>query len=281
MKPYFLFDAIIQSDKASSFITSAKALIALLKIDAIPFKGSKSDLGSEMIGLDRTRFYLRNAYNISLASIEQRDILCVENSSFNSLVMTKEALLNDFSLKNEIEEKLKKENIVLNLEANIYKLEEVLLEEIGLTNLEAMIKHPFDKFNVALFFGTSACRTKKHTDINHTATLLDMVKVKRIKYASAYESDGFEVFEASTLLAKQLASKVMLDMFDNAADFVLATDARSFAMFDFHQEALEKVAQRDIELSVLTLSQVLLLAFGIVDKKKIGLDSHKIDATLV
>lgn len=111
--------------------------------------------------------------------------------------------------------------------------------------------------------------------------LLDLVGAKRIAYASAYESDGFEVLDISTPLAYNLASKAMLDMFDNAADFVVVSDARSLVMFDFYQKALEKSVQREIELSVLSLAQVLLLAFGIVDKKSIGLDQHKIPATLI
>lgn len=281
MKKYFLFDKIIQSDKTSSFATAAKTLIALLEIDAIPFKDAKADVGSEMLGLDKMKFYERNAYTLSLASIEQRDILCFENSSFTSLWMTKEALLNDEDLKNIIAQRLSKSNIVLNLSSNILTLETVLEEEIGFGKLKTMVKHPFAKFSVALFLGTSTCRAKKHTDTALSETLLDLVGAKRIAYASAYESDGFEVLDISTPLAYGLASKAMLDMFDNAADFVVVTDARSLVMFDFYQKALEKNAQREIELSVLSLAQVLLLAFGVVDKKSLGLDQHKVPATLI
>lgn len=281
MKQYFLFDKLIQSDKTSSFATAAKTLVEILKIDAIPFKDAKADIGSEMLGCDKIKFYERNAYNLSLASMEQRDILCFENSSFTSLWMTKEALLNDDDLKNLIVQRLSKNNIVLNLTSNIVTLEEVIQEEIGFKQLETLIKHPFNKFNVALFLGTSTCRAKKHSDTALSGTLLDLVGAKRIAYASAYESDGFEVLDISTPLAYNLASKAMLDMFDNAADFVVVSDARSLVMFDFYQKALEKSAQREIELSVLSLAQVLLLAFGIVDKKSIGLDQHKIPATLI
>lgn len=281
MKQYFLFDKLIQSDKTSSFATAAKTLVELLKIDAIPFKDAKADIGSEMLSLDKMKFYERNAYTLSLASMEQRDILCFENSSFTSLCMTKEALLNDEDLKNLIAQKLSKNNIVLNLTTNIVTLEAVLQEDIGFKQLETMIKNPFNKFNVALFLGTSTCRAKKHSDTALSGTLLDLLGAKRIAYASAYESDGFEVLDVSTTLSYGLASKAMLDMFDNAADFIVVTDARSLVMFDFYQKALEKSVQREIELSVLSLAQVLLLAFGIVDKKSLGLDQHKISATLI
>jgi len=281
MKKYFLFDKLIQSDKTISFATAAKTLVTLLKIDAIPFKDAKADIGSEMLGLDKMKFYERNAYNLSLASREQRDILCFENSSFTSLWMTKEALLNDDDLKNLIAQRLSKDNIVLNLTSNIVTLEAVIQEEIGFKQLETLIKHPFNKFNVALFLGTSTCRAKKHSDTALSGTLLDLIGAKRIAYTSAYESDGFEVLDISTPLAYGLAAKTMLDIFDNAADFIVVTDARSLIMFDFYQKTLEKSVHREIELSVLSLAQVLLLAFGIVDKKSLGLDQHKVPATLI
>ena len=281
MKKYFLFDALIQSDKTSSFATAAKTLVELLKIDAISFKDAKADIGSEMLGVDKMKFYERNAHNLSLASREQRDILCFENSSFTSLWITKEALLNDDDLRNLIAQRLSKNNIVLNFSSNIVTLETVIQEEIGFKQLEALIKHPFHKFNVALFLGTSTCRAKKYTDTTLSGTLLDLIGAKRISYESAYESDGFEVLDISAPLSYALAAKTMLDMFDNAADFIVVTDARSLVMFDFHQKALEKSVQREIELSILSLAQVLLLAFGIVDKKSLGLNQHKIPATLI
>lgn len=281
MQQYFIFDTLIQNDKTTSFTIASRSLTELLGIDAIPFKGAKIDVGSEVLGLDKMKFYRRNAYNISLASMEKRDIICTENSAFTSFAMTKDALLNDFGLRNDIEELLKKDDMILNLEAKIYKLEEVLINDIGIEKLTQMVQNPFDKFQLALFFGTSGCKTKKYTNIDFTTTLLDIIKAKRIKYDSAYDSDGFEVLQASPLLAKQLAARTMLDMFDNAADFVLVNDARSFVMFDAYQKELERTAQREIGLSVLTLPQLLLLAFGVTDKKRLGINNHKVAVTLI
>lgn len=281
MKNYFLFDTLIQREKTAPMIVAARKLIELLNIDAPSFKGAKADLGSEYMGLDRLKFLEHYAYNLTLAAEQKRDIICFEQSSLVSHAQTKEILQNDANLKFEIAERLGKHNLSLNLEVNVISLEQLLLEEMGAEKLTVLLKHPFDKFQTALFFGSNACRAKKYRKEELLTQLLDLIKLKRVKHESTYESDGFEVYDASPLLAKKLAAKAMLDMFDNAADFVLVSDARSFIMFDFYQKELEKIAGREIRLSVLSLAELLLLAFGETTKKVIGLDQHKVAITLI
>lgn len=281
MKNYFLFDILIQREKTAPMIVAARKLIELLNIDAPSFKGAKADLGSEFMGLDRLKFLEHYAYNLTLAANEKRDILCFEQSSLICHAHTKEILLNDANLKFEIAERLQKHNISLNLDVNVISLEQLLLEEVGAEKLASLLKNPFGNFQTALFLGSNACRAKKYRKEDLLIQLLDLIKLKQIKHESTYESDGFEVYDASPLLAKKLGAKAMLDMFDNAADFVLVSDARSFIMFDFYQKELEKVSGRDLGLSILSLAELLLLAFGETNKKVIGLDQHKVAITLI
>ena len=96
-----------------------------------------------------------------------------------------------------------------------------------------------------------------------------------------FESDGYEILEVQPTYAKTLASSILLDLFDNAADFVVVCDARSFIMFDTYQKECEKIAGRDINLTVLTLPQLLLMALGETNKTKLGLNAHKVPATLI
>ena len=281
MKNYFLFESLIEREKTAPMITAARKLIELLGIDAPSFKGAKNDLGSEFMGLDRLKFLEHYAYNLTLAATEKRDIVCIEQSSFICHAHTKEMLLNDANLKFEIAQRLEKHNVSLNLEVNVLSLEQLLLEEVGVEKLASLVKNPFTNFQAALFLGSNACRAKKYRKEALLLQLLDLIKLKRVKHESTYESDGFEVYSASPLLAKKLASKAMLDMFDNAADFVLTSDARSFILFDFYQKELEKTAGREIGLSVLSLAELLLLAFGETNKKSIGLEQHKVAITLI
>lgn len=281
MKNYFLFDTLIQREKTAPMITAARKLIELLGIDAPSFKGAKADLGSEFMGLDKLKFLEHYAYNLTLAADQKRDILCFEQSSFISHAQTKDILINDANLKFEIAGRLEKHNLSLNLDVQVISLEQLLLEEMDTEKLTSLVKHPFGNFQAALFFGSNACRARKYRKEELVTRLLDSVQLKCVKHESSHESDGFEVYDASSSLAKKLAAKAMLDMFDNAADFVLVCDARSFIMFDFYQKELEKISGREIGLSVLSHAELLLLAFGETSKKAIGLDQHKVAISLI
>lgn len=281
MKRYFLFDAIIHNDKAPSIAIAARSLLDFLQCDVPSFKGAKSDIGSEILALNKIKFLERNAYNLSLAAKQEGSIVCCETSAFISLQLTKEMLSNDAALRDLISVMLFKSGLELNFQTEVLTLETYLMNEVGMEKLSSLIKHPFGNFNIAHFLGTSSCQARKFTDMSLTCKMLEMLGAKNVSFERRYESDGFEVLDVNETLAKQFASITMLDMFDNAADIVLVDDARSFIIFDFYQKALEKTASREIELSVLSLAQLLLLAFGVTDKAQVGLDKHKVKVTLV
>ncbi len=281
MKRYFLYDTVIQNEKAPSFGIAARTLCDFLKLEIHSLKGAKADIGSEMMALNRVKFVEYNAYTLALATKEGANIVCAENSAFISLQLTREALLSDASLRENVVEMLAKKGLELDLGTEILRLETFLVQSLGLEKLSTLVKHPFSAFSVAHFSGTSLCQARKFTDMSLTRSLIELTKAKCISFTHSYESDGFEVYDVSASLAKHLASTAMLDMFDNAADFIVVEDARSLIMFDFYQKECEKIANREIGLSVLTLPQMLLLAFGVVDKAKLGLDKHKVAVTLI
>jgi len=281
MKRYFLYDTVIQSDKTPSFGIAARALIDFLKLSVPSLKGAKADLGSEIMALDTIKFIERNAYTLSLAAREKGAIVCCESSAFISLQLTKEVLSNDAVIRDSIALKLSHDGMELDFQTEVVRLETFLMTEVGIEKLSSLVKHSFSNFNIAHFLGTSFCQARKFTDMALTCKLVEMIHAKKVAFTRVYESDGFEVLDVCEDLAKKLASETMLDMFDTAADIVLVDDARSFIMFDFYQKALEKTASREIELPVLNIAQLLLLAFGVTEKATLGLDKHKIKATLV
>jgi len=281
MKRYFLFDSILQSEKAPSLAIAARSLLAFLELDVPSLKEVKADMGSEIMALNKLAFIERNAYTLSLCAKEGGALVCVENSAFISFQLTKEALSNEPALRDAVALSLSKKGLELNFQVDIVNLETFLVNEVGMDKLASLVKHPLSDFYVAHFFGTSFCQARKFTDLGLTCNLLSMIQAKKVTFESCYESDGFEVLDVSEKLAYTLASTTMLDMFDNAADIVLVDDVRSFIMFDFYQKSLEKTASREIELPVMTLAHILLLAFGVHDKAKLGFTKHKVPVTLI
>jgi len=271
MTQYRLFDNIIELDKAGPFITSTKELLNMLAIEAPVLSKSKPDIGTEGKALNIESFHYNNAYNLAIAKSENCTLICPDNSSYASFLSTQEELKNNDELNELISSKLKKDNLELSLDVKVLHVNSL----IKTSKLKSMIKKPFDDFNVAIFHGNTNEPTSTCKDI------LSTLGAKIINFETSCDSDGYEILSVSTLLADKLAGKIMLDIFDNGADFVVTDDARSFSMFDSRQKNLECSVGRDIDLSVFSTVQVTLLALGCEDREKMGLDLHKVSTKII
>lgn len=275
MAKYTLFDNIIEKEKASSFLVSTKELLNKLNIEAPVLAKSKQDIGTEGKALNIEAFHYNNAFNLASAKKEDRSIICVEDCSYNSFANTKETLGSDELLRAKIQDKLNKDGLQLALDTKVLHVGDIIKDVVGLLEFKKMIKKPFDNFNIAIFKGN------KNIDETINESILTILDANIVSFDDQFESDGYELLGTSSLLADKLAGKVMLDAFDNAADFIIANDARSFMMFDSRQKSLECSVGRDINLAVLSLAQVALLALGCDDKSKLGFDTHKVAITLI
>ncbi|HIP30612.1 MAG TPA: heterodisulfide reductase [Sulfurospirillum arcachonense] len=272
---YRLFDKIIEKDGANSFVVAAKELLSKLDIEAPVLQNSKPDIATEGKALNEEVFLYNCAYNLALAKGEGADIICVEDSSYTSLNVAKIMLLENCALKDAVISRLKKDKLELCLDTKVLHINEILRDVVGFDKLQKMIKKPFNNFNVAIFNGN------KTQNLETNDTILTLLGAKVVSFETQDDSDGYEILQVSKEYAEKLAGKIMLDAFDNAADFIVTNDARSFVMFEPRQKSLERCVGRDIELSVFSTTQIVLMALGCDDKSKLGLDSHKVATTLI
>jgi len=281
MKKYVLYDAIIDINKTLPLVTSTKELFKFLNLNIPVLKGSIRDLGCNSLSVDPIGFYEANAKNLALASKEYSHIVCVEDSSFLSLNLTLEKLKKDEKLRNDLETTLAKENLELDLDIKIVNLADYLLQVRGKSKIQKKVINSFEKFIATLYLGSYQCQINKYSNTNTYSDILNAISLKLAKYDLKNQVSGYDIYDLNEELSLKMSGTIMLDMFDNAADFVVVNDARSFVMFDDLQKDLEKSVGREIGLTVFGLAEVLLLAFGVSDKEKIGLNDHKIKTSLI
>ncbi len=281
MKKYVLFDAILDINYTLPLVTSAKELLKVLNIDIPVLNGANRDNGLEFIGEDMVKFYHENAKSLALATKENSDIVCVEDSSFLSLKTTLKEIKKDEKLKTNIEAELKKDDLELNLDINILTLADFIIKEFGIAKLKKSVKNSFNNFLGALYLGSYQCQLSRYSNTDSYSDLLEAIGLKLVSYNLSSQVCGYDINDTNEELSHKMAGALMLDMFDNAADFVVVNDARSFVMFDQQQKELEISVGREIGLGVFGLAEVLLLALGIEDKKRIGLDNHAVKINLV
>jgi len=276
VKKYVLYDSIIDINATSPLVKSAKELFKFLKVEIPTLKEVPRDIGCESIGLDIKAFHDTNAKILELATKEKSDIVCIEDSSFLSLNLTLSKLKEDEKFRLEMQN-----NYQINMEINILSLADFMVNIIGLSKIKKNIKHSFENFQAALYLGSYQCQAKRYGDSSSYIEILETIGVKLVNYDLKDQVSGYEIQDVNTALSYKMAGSLMLDMFDNAADFVVISDARSFVMFDKYQKKLEKSVGRDIGLSIFGICELLLLAFGINDKDAIGLNDHTIKTKIV
>ena len=281
MKKYVLYDAIIDINKTLPLVTSTKELFKFLNLDIPVLKDSIRDLGCDSLGVDPIGFYEANAKNLALASKEKSDIVCVEDSSFLSLNLTLEKFKKDEKLRSDLEATLAKENLELDLDIKILSLADFLLKVLGKSKIQKKVINSFEKFIATLYLGSYQCQINKYSDTKAYDDILNSIGLKLAKYDLKNQVSGYDIYNLNEKLSLKMSGTIMLDMFDNAADFVVVNDARSFVMFDYFQKELEKSVGREIGLAVFGLAEILLLAFGVNGKEKIGLNDHKIKTDLI
>ncbi len=281
MKKYVLYDAIININKTLPLVNSTKELFKFLNLKVPVLKNASRDLGCDSIGIDCVGFHEANAKNLALASKENSHIVCVEDSSFLSLNLTLEELKKDEKFRRSIEETLAKEELELDLNIEILTLAEFLLEVLGKSKIQKKVINSFEKFMAALYLGSYQCQIHKYSNTNAYSDILNVVNLKLVNYNLKNQVSGYDIYDLNEELSLKMSGNLMLDMFDNAADFVVVNDARSFVMFDDLQKDLEKKVGREIGLSVFGLAEILLLAFGMSDKAKIGLNDHAVKTNMI
>jgi len=135
------------------------------------------------------------------------------------------------------------------------------------------IKHDFKDFNIYYYHGNE----KKES----TLLLLNTLQAKQINVSSMSYDLALGTYKTNANFSHELASKILIDAFDNAADFVLVDKKEYFYLFDNNMKIFEKIAQREINIPILYISELELLAKGEHLRAKQSLEKHCIDLEII
>ncbi len=274
---YLLFDNIANKKDSQSLYLSSIELcsqfdIGLKKVENTNFYDALDvnllDDGLTSIVID--------AYNLALAEESDLAILCLDDLSFNNYTKTKECLKSNKKLKDEVNTKLSQLGKEYKGRVEIKHIIELISNDIGVEKIASRVKNSFKDFNIAVHYGNSYCELKEKLNIENIEIILNSIGAKVIKLDSIYNSLGSEYLNSNSEIAYKMAGEILLDMFDCSTDIVTSTDTNTFIMFDKNQKAIECEMGRDIKIPFLNLAQLILLAIGEVETKKLGLEYHKI-----
>lgn len=269
MANYIIYDKLSPLLSNRPFL-AGKTLLNNLYIANQNIEDANEALNFNLFALNKGAFVKNYSRLLVDVSNNNETIITLDDNSYLYLENVKKILEN----KKDTIDELTCKNL-----CEIVHVNNVLMQEEWIKQIKKDVKHTFEGFCAGFYIGNDVEKNLyKNEKIDE---LFNIINLKRIKMNFDYYPSGYDIFESGNEIAKKIAAKILFDAFDNSADFLIVNDIRTFTFFDSCQKKIAKVFGRDINLPILTLSQVILLSLGVTDKNILGFNKHFIKPTFV
>lgn len=161
---------------------------------------------------------------------------------------------------------------VISSEQN-FKVNHTRILDFGDFENSTDIKHDFKEFNIAYYEGINSCE--------QTSSLLGNLSATLVRLDNQHNDLALDSFHINPDLTYKLASTVMLEAFDQNADFIVVNNDDLFYLLDYNRKELKRVAGRDILLPVIHKNELEKLALGIHGSVKETLSKHIINPEII
>lgn len=187
------------------------------------------------------------------------------------------------SLKNRIynfdlavEEKIFKLQEMLKVREDLdkqnFRVNKTLIINFGEFDENYEVKHDFKDFNIAYY---SSKGEEKYTK------LLNSLNAKLLNLDSSKLDLAKGTFNKNPEITFKVACTILLDAFDNSADFIVVDSEDDFYIFDYNRKELEKACGRDVLIPVIHINELQKLASGNHKEAKETLDKHQVNPEII
>jgi succinate dehydrogenase / fumarate reductase cytochrome b subunit len=156
----------------------------------------------------------------------------------------------------------------------------LLVEEIGLDKLRSKVVRPLEGLKIAPFYGCYIVRpTKRLGYADHPERdryleyVIDALGAEPVEYAGSHKCCGFPVITMNRTTSLRQAGRHLADAIDAEADCLVTPCPLCHLNLDLQQPAAAQFVERDLDIPVLHLPQMVGLALGI-EPKELGMNKH-------
>ncbi len=153
-----------------------------------------------------------------------------------------------------------------------FRVNNTLIIDFGKFKNQEEIKHDFKDFNIVYY---------PSLNIKQSESLLEKLDANILNLDTTKLDLAKNTFSSNPELTFQIATTIILDAFDNNADFLLVDNTNDFYIFDYNRKALEKCSGREIILPVIHVNELEKLAMGEHTEVKKTLDLHQVNPEII
>jgi succinate dehydrogenase / fumarate reductase cytochrome b subunit len=156
----------------------------------------------------------------------------------------------------------------------------LLVEEIGLDALRERVVRPLEGLRVAPFYGCYIVRPTRRLGYadhperdTYIERLVEALGGEPVDYAGAHKCCGFPIITMARTTSLRQAGRHLADAIDAGADCLVTPCPLCHLNLDMQQPAAAGFVERDLDVPVLHLPQLVGLALGL-EPKELGMNKH-------
>jgi len=156
----------------------------------------------------------------------------------------------------------------------------LLVEEIGLDKLRERVVRPLEGLRIAPFYGCYIVRPTKRLGYadhperdRYLEMVIEAVGAEPVDYAGKHKCCGFPVITMAKATSLRQAGRHVADAIDANADCMVTPCPLCHLNLDMQQPAAARFVERDLDVPVLHLPQMVGLALGL-EPKELGMGKH-------
>ncbi|MFQ5484111.1 MAG: CoB--CoM heterodisulfide reductase iron-sulfur subunit B family protein [Desulfobacterales bacterium] len=254
--------------RVKQFGFSARVVLDKLKIDIVEI-GEFNCCGYPMRNADFETFILFSARNLALAEKQGLDIMALCMCCFNSLKKAHHVLIENRSLRQEINTLLKKENLAFNGDRKVTHFLSVLYHDVGPEKIKKNVTHPFKDLKIAMHHGCHALRPSDIMQFDDPVepvlfdTLVKTTGAQSIDWPLKLECCGAPLLGVNDDLSMDLTEKKLINGKEAGADYICVACPWCHLQFDSVQQMLNRLRNKDHHLPSILYPQLLGISMGI------------------
>jgi succinate dehydrogenase / fumarate reductase cytochrome b subunit len=235
--------------------------------------------GSNLEYVSPKHFALVNARNIAVAEKMGLDLVTSCNTCLLTLRSAKKKLDESSSLRDEVNELLKKEDLVYRGTSEVRHLLWILIEDVGLDTIRKKVKVPLKNSRIAPFYGCHILRPStilgkdnplEPSSLDH---LIEALGGKTIPYDHKNRCCGFHTLLVAEAESLNVAAEALEEAIESKADYIVTPCPLCHTVLDGYQAKALKQANIRKSIPVFHLSEMVGLALG-YNERQLGIKRH-------
>lgn len=229
----------------------------------------KSDYIGDAILILASKLIEKDSKNLNsiLLALDEQDVGASYHTSLENRIYN-----FDFGIEEKIQKIQESLNIFEPLEKQNFRINATLILDFGDFEENYEVLHSFKDFNIAYYASNHSIQTLE---------LLDKLEAKILKLDSLKLDLAKNSFNKNPKITYYVASTILLDAFDNNADFIVVDTNEDFYIFDYNRKQLEKLCGREILIPIIHKNELQKLVSGNHKEAKRTLDKHQINPEII